>query len=77
MGWLTHSNFGQNEYLDEQKFWPLLEAAESLHVPIYLHPSVPVIPEYTKYGFTSAGAGFGFQFDSALCLMRMILTGGF
>ncbi len=77
VGWLTHSNFGKNEYLDEQKFWPLLEAAESLNVPIYLHPSVPVIPEYTKYGFASAGAGFGFQFDTALCLMRMILAGVF
>ncbi len=31
----------QGEYLDEPKFWPILEAAEALDVPIYLHPNTP------------------------------------
>lgn len=26
------------EYLDQEKFWPILEAAEALDAPIYIHP---------------------------------------
>ena len=26
------------EYLDDPKFWPILEAAEALDLPLYLHP---------------------------------------
>ena len=28
----------KSQYLDDRKFWPILEAAEALDVPIYLHP---------------------------------------
>ncbi len=77
VGWLTHSNYGPNHYLDDKEFWPLLEAAEALNVPIFLHPSVPEIAQFEKYGFASAGNALGFQFDAALCLMRMILGGVF
>lgn len=77
VGWLTHSNFGTNDYLDDKKYWPLLEAAESLQIPIYIHPTVPAMKEFGKYGFALAGSGFGFQLDTALCLMRMILGGVF
>jgi predicted TIM-barrel fold metal-dependent hydrolase len=28
-------------YLDDQFFWPILECAEALNVPIYLHPTQP------------------------------------
>lgn len=31
----------QGEYLDDQKFWPILEAAEALDVPVYIHPNTP------------------------------------
>lgn len=77
VGWLTHSNFGENNYLDDKHYWPLLEAAESLNVPIYIHPNVPVMKEFHKYGFALGGSAMGFEFDSALCLMRMILGGVF
>ncbi|KTD18450.1 amidohydrolase family protein [Legionella jordanis] len=77
IGWLTHSNFGPDEYLDNRKYWPLLEAAESLNVPVYIHPTVPTMKEFAKYGFALAGSAVGFQFDTALCLMRMILSGVF
>ena len=29
------------ELLDQPTFWPVLEAAEALNVPIYLHPNTP------------------------------------
>ena len=28
-------------YLDNQFYWPVLECAEALNVPIYLHPTPP------------------------------------
>lgn len=77
VGWLTHSNYGKNDYLDDQKYWPLLEIAEGLNIPIYIHPTVPLIKEFAKYGFALAGSAMGFQFDTALCVMRMILGGVF
>jgi predicted TIM-barrel fold metal-dependent hydrolase len=42
--WFAHSNFGDS-YLDEPRYWPLLAKAEELGVPIYLHPTAPMIPE--------------------------------
>jgi len=75
-GWNTHSNFGDT-YLDDQQYWPILQRAEELDVPIYLHPTVPAFPQIRTYGFTLAGAGFGFGFEAAMCMMRLILSGVF
>lgn len=75
-GWKTHSNFGDT-YLDDKKYWCILEKAERLDVPIYLHPTVPAIPQLRTYGFALAGPSFGFGFETALCLMRMIYSGVF
>ena len=77
VGWLAHSNFGDNLYLDDKKYWPLLEAAEALNIPIYLHPTTPLMKEFGKYGFALGGPPLGFQFDAALCLLRMIYAGVF
>jgi 5-carboxyvanillate decarboxylase len=30
-----------SEYMDDQKYWPIFEAAEALGTPIYLHPQGP------------------------------------
>ena len=73
-GWKTHSNYG-DEYLDDKRFWPVLEAASALNAPIYLHPTLPSIPQIREYGFPIAGAPFGFGVETALCLMRLIYSG--
>lgn len=77
VGWLAHSNFGKLQYLDDKKYWPLLEVAEALNIPIYLHPTTPLMQEFGKYGFALGGPPLGFQFDAALCLLRMIYAGVF
>ena len=77
VGWLAHSNFGHGMYFDDKKYWPLLEAAEALNIPIYLHPTTPLTKDYGFYGFALAGPAMGFQFDAALCLLRMIYGGVF
>ena len=76
VGWNTHSNYGDS-YLDEKRYWPILGRAESLGVPIYIHPTVPAIPQARTYGFALAGAPFGFGMETALCTMRLIFSGAF
>jgi len=76
IGWNTHSNYGDS-YLDEERYWPILERAAKLNVPVYLHPTVPAIPQARTYGFAIAGAPFGFGMETAMCMMRLIYSGVF
>ena len=75
-GWNTHSNYGDT-YLDNKKYLPIIERAEKLNVPIYVHPTVPDMPQLKGYGFPLAGAPFGFGLEAALCMMRLIYSGVF
>ena len=66
------------EYLDDEKFFPLLEAAEALDTPIYLHPNTPpakMIAPFLECGLD--GAIYGFGVETGLHLLRMITTGVF
>ena len=66
------------EYLDDQKFWPLFEAAESLGVPVYLHPQTPpasMIGPLLECGLD--GAIFGFGVETGMHLLRIIMSGVF
>jgi predicted TIM-barrel fold metal-dependent hydrolase len=76
IGWNTHSNFADS-YLDDEKYLPILGKAAELGVPVYLHPTVPAIPQVKGYGFALAGAPFGFGLETALCMMRVIYSGIF
>lgn len=68
----------QGLYLDDRRFWVIFERAEKLGVPIFLHPTVPKIKELRNtYKYALAGPSFGFTFDTALCMMRLILSGVF
>lgn len=73
-GWKTHSNYG-GEFLDDRKFWPILERAEKLDAPVYLHPAVPNIPQLTRYGIVSAGPPFGFGIEVCITMVRLIYSG--
>jgi predicted TIM-barrel fold metal-dependent hydrolase len=76
IGWNTHSNYGDS-YLDDERYRPILERAERLDVPVYLHPTVPAIPQVRTYGFAIAGSPFGFGMETAMCMMRLIYSGIF
>ncbi len=68
----------QGEYLDDQKFWPIFEAAEALGTPIYLHPSTPprdMIGPLLAAGLD--GAIYGFAVDTGLHVLRIITSGVF
>ena len=67
-----------NEYLDAPTFWPILEAAEALDVPIYLHPQTPpasMVGPLLERGLD--GAIFGFAVETGMHLLRIIISGAF
>ena len=76
IGWNTHAHYG-NSYLDEKQYRPILERAEKLNVPIYIHPTVSIVPQLKAYGFPLAGTPFGFGFEVLVCLMRLMYGGVF
>jgi uncharacterized protein len=72
-------------YLDDKFFWPVFECAETLGVPIYLHPTVPPQPVIDAYygGFDPvisaklATAGVGWHLDTGIHCLRLIMGGVF
>src|SRR5580693_9061455 len=72
-------------YLDDKFFWPVFECAESLDVPIYLHPQMPPKPvvDACYGGFAPAVstflsiAGAGWHIDTGIHGIRLILGGVF
>ncbi len=75
----------RGRYLDDPFFRPILERAESLGVPIYLHPTQPPQPviDALYSGFSPdvnymlAGAGWGWHIETAVHVLRIILGGVF
>ncbi|WP_147822407.1 amidohydrolase family protein [Salidesulfovibrio onnuriiensis] len=66
------------EYLDDPKFWPIFEAAQSLGVPLYLHPSTPAASMISPYiDLPLEGAIWGFAADCGLHALRLITAGVF
>jgi 2,3-dihydroxybenzoate decarboxylase len=68
----------RGEYLDDRKFWPILEATEARNSPLYLHPRAPgqgMVQPYLDYGLYFAG--WGFAAETSLHAMRMIMSGVF
>lgn len=66
------------EYLDLPKYWPILEAAEALDVPIYIHPRTP--PEGMLEPYMSRGLHGplgGFAAEVYLHVLAMITAGVF
>jgi 5-carboxyvanillate decarboxylase len=76
-GAIVNSNT-HGEYLDDPKFWDIFAAAESLNVPIYLHPSTPSARMYAPFAeWGLEGAIYGFAIETSLHLLRIILSGVF
>jgi len=75
----------RGRYLDDPFFKPILERADTLGVPIYLHPTVPHKPvaDALYGGFSPtvtgilASAGWGWHIETAIHVLRIILGGVF
>ncbi|WP_246010668.1 amidohydrolase family protein [Nocardia mexicana] len=76
----------RGRYLDDEFFWPILERAEALRVPIYLHPTPPPRPviEASYLGNYApevaevfATSGWGWHIETATHVLRIVLSGVF
>jgi uncharacterized protein len=76
----------RGRYLDDTFFWPILERAEALQVPLYLHPTPPPQPviaaSYTgnfapEVTVGLATAAWGWHIETATHVLRLILSGAF
>ena len=73
------------KFLDQPEFLPVFEAAQSLDVPIYLHPALPPKAVREAYysglpsdlGFVLSIAGWGWHAETALHTLRLISSGLF
>jgi 2,3-dihydroxybenzoate decarboxylase/5-carboxyvanillate decarboxylase len=71
----SHTN---SEYLDDPKFWPILEAAEALDACIYIHPRAPsdgMSAPFREYGMDTALWGYGVEV--ATHAVRLMMSGVF
>jgi uncharacterized protein len=76
----THGRF-----LDDPSFFPVLERAAALSVPIYLHPAEPPAPVREAYysgleqasGFALSTFGWGWHSEIGIHALRLILAGVF
>ena len=70
-------------FLDDPRFAPLLQRAEALDVPLYIHPGMPceaVRKAYydgfpAKISFGLATFGWGWHYETALHVMRLAVSG--
>ena len=54
----------KGEYLSDEKFWDIFEAAEALDAPIYIHPRAPspgMIEPFVDYDLHRGDLGFGVE----------------
>ena len=64
-------------YLDDDTLTGLWEAADSLGVPIYLHPAEPATPFAVCEGHPLQSAAFGWAFETGAHALRVVLAGVF
>jgi predicted TIM-barrel fold metal-dependent hydrolase len=68
------------EFLDDKKYWTIFETAQSLDVPIYLHPAAPHPAAMQSYfgGFEDlARPAWGFSVDASTHFLRILFGGVF
>ncbi|MAF49877.1 MAG: amidohydrolase family protein [Rhodospirillales bacterium] len=72
------NSHSKGEYLDSPIYRPILEAAVHLDVPIYLHPrTVPPAMVELFAERHMEGAFWGFQTETALHMLRLMVSGVF
>lgn len=74
-GFLVNSHTG-NAYLDDQRFWPILEAAEALDAPLYIHPRAPSDGMAAPFSdYRMEGAIWGYGMETGTHAVRLMLSG--
>jgi len=70
----SHTN---GEYLDDRKFWPILESAQELDVPIYIHPRDPSPQLGGPLGIPGFLVGWAWALEVGTHAIRLIGAGIF
>lgn len=84
VGTMIHGTVG-GEFLDHSRYLPIFEAADSLDVPVYLHPARPPRPVQEAYfadlrsplDNLMSMAGWGWHVETGLHALRLIVSGLF
>lgn len=76
-GFIVNSHT-DNLYLDDPRFAPILEAAQALDRPIYLHPRAPSNGMAVPFSdYSMGGSIWGFGVEASTHAVRLILSGVF
>jgi predicted TIM-barrel fold metal-dependent hydrolase len=76
-GFIVNSHT-DNLYLDDPRFAPILEAAQALDRPIYLHPRAPSNGMAEPFrDYSMGGSIWGFGVEAGTHAVRLILSGVF
>jgi predicted TIM-barrel fold metal-dependent hydrolase len=75
----------RDKHLDHEDFRPLLERAEQLRVPLFIHPQIPqrAVRDACYSGFSEpvdlalATFGLGWHYEAGLQFVRLVLAGVF
>ncbi|MDB4938417.1 MAG: hypothetical protein JWP87_5389 [Labilithrix sp.] len=75
----------RGRFLDDPSYEPLLTRAERLDVPLYLHPGIPPEPVRKAYyqglppkvEVIFGAPGWGWHAETAVHVLRLVLTGAF
>jgi len=82
VGAMIHGLTGGEKFIDLKEFWPIFARAETLDVPLYIHPAnihANVLDAYLKDYVGDypglANAGWGFTMETATMGIRIVLSG--
>jgi predicted TIM-barrel fold metal-dependent hydrolase len=76
-GFIVNSHTA-NAYLDDPQFVPILEAAEALGMPLYIHPRAPSDGMAAPFrDYRLEGAVWGYGVETATHILRLIFGGVF
>lgn len=70
----SHTN---GEYLDNKKYWPILEALQALNVPLYIHPRDPVPGLEAPLAIPGFAVGWGYAVETGTHALHLIAGGVF
>jgi len=74
-GFIVNSHT-ENSYLDDQRYWPILEAAEALGAPLYIHPRAPSDGMASPFrDYRMEGAVWGYGVETATHIVRLMFSG--
>jgi predicted TIM-barrel fold metal-dependent hydrolase len=76
-GAVINSHF-RGHYLDEQPYWPILEALEANDAALYIHPTMPPATWSQPYEYRGFGGALaGFPHEVWMHTMGLIMSGAF